>query len=178
MKTKEVEELLKYLAMSYSSFSFNETKLKYWLTELQQYDCNDVKYKLKELMSSGEYKLVPPVLETITSGLTKNNKKVNFKDMVCFCKICNRAFNQKQELEKHEERCRSVKYIIKQYEKYSLGIIDKRTLYTMNDEEFDVRYAKLLKYVQSHTDNLSEKTRIEFIFNPPSYEKAKEFLTN
>lgn len=178
MKKEEVENLLNYLAMEYPSFKLDKEKIDFWLNELQQYDCNDVKYRLKDLMASGEYKIYPPVLETITAGLTKKNKKINFKEMVCFCKFCNRGFNQREELEKHEDRCRSIRYIIKQYEKYSLGIINKRELYAMSDEEFNARYDKLLRYVQSHTDNQSEKNIINFIFNPPSYEKAKEFLTN
>ena len=46
----------------------------------------------------------------------------------------------------------------------------------MSDEEFQERYCKLLHWIQNHTQNESEKTRIEFIFNPPKKERAKSFL--
>ena len=48
----------------------------------------------------------------------------------------------------------------------------------MSEEEFNERYNKLLYYIYEHTENESERTRIGFIFNPPSKEKAKDFLEN
>lgn len=178
MTETEVKNLLRFLAMEYSSFNVIDDKVKYWYNELQQYDTRDVKSRLKELMANEKYALVPPVLEVIISGLTKKQNKVNFKKMVYFCKFCNRAFNVRYELDKHEDRCRSIKYILRQYENYNLGEIDKKTLYNMTDEEFDERYNKLLQVIKNKTTDEGEKRLIEFIFNPPSWEKAKQFLGN
>lgn len=176
MTETEVKELLKHLAMSYTSFSITKEKISFWYTELQQYDVDDVKSRLKDLMSEEKYALTPPVLESIIAGLTKKHDKVNFNQIVYFCKFCNRGFNNRDNLEKHEDRCRSIRYILKQYEIYNLGDIDKKVLYNMTQEEFDERYNKLLAYVQKHTTNEEEKKLINLIFNPPSEEKAREFL--
>ena len=47
----------------------------------------------------------------------------------------------------------------------------------MKEIDFEEYYNTILKYVMNHTTDASEKTRIGFIFNPPSEEKAKEFLS-
>lgn len=176
MKENEVTELLKYLTLEYPSFKFTKERLQTWYEELQQYDTEDVKARVRELTETEQYAVVAPTLNRISSGLTKKQNKVNFKKMVLFCNHCNRCFNTREELLIHEDRCRSIRYIISQYKKYNLGEIDKKTLYQMSDKTFNEKYEKLLIWIKNHTNDDGEKTRIEFVFNPPSWEKAKEFL--
>ena len=54
----------------------------------------------------------------------------------------------------------------------------KRELYELPEEEFDRQYKIILKYVMQHTNDESEKTRIGFIFNPPTPEQARAYFQN
>ena len=46
----------------------------------------------------------------------------------------------------------------------------------MPEDEFDEKYKIILRKVQSLTTDEMEKRRIEYIFNPPNQEEAKDFL--
>ena len=43
-------------------------------------------------------------------------------------------------------------------------------------KEFDKKYSELLRIIKNKTTDEGEKKLIEFIFIPPSWEKAKQFL--
>ena len=132
-------------------------------------------------MSDERYSYQPPFLEVIVKGLTKKQNKLDFSELTYFCMFCKRPFNDRNELEEHQDRCRSIKYIISQYKRFNLGEIDnnkKRELYELPEEEFDRQYKIILKYVMQHTNDESEKTRIGFIFNPPTPEQARAYFQN
>lgn len=179
MNREETRTLLNFLEMSYSGFSVTKEKLDFWHEELQQYDLDDVKRRLNELMSNERYAFVPPLLDIIKSGLTKKKDKVDFSQQIYSCKHCRKMFNDLDETHLHEDRCSAIKYIERQYKRFNLGAIDnsrKYELYNMSEKEFDEKYKKILKYVQEHTNQEYEKALIENIFNPPSMEAAKNFL--
>lgn len=179
MNSEQIKELILYLKNSYPSYDFKKELIDYWKQELSQYDYEDIKNRLKELMSEERYSYQPPFLEAITKGITKKHNKVDFTKLTYFCKICRRPFNDKNELDLHEDRCRSIRYIESQYKRFNWGEVkDKVEMYNMSEEEFNTKYKKILRLVQQNTNDEMEKTRIEFIFNPPSQEKAKEFLNN
>lgn len=177
MNKKQVIEILEFLKISYSNFGGIEDKLPYWEEELKYYSYEDVKRRIKELMELKEFSTNAPTLTRIIGPLTKTGEKMENNDVTYFCQFCKRSFNDYDEMEIHQDRCRSVQYILRQYKRFKLGDIDKRFLYNLNDEEFDIRYKKLLRLVQEHTNDPREKQRIEFIFNPPGQEEAKKFLS-
>jgi len=179
MNSEKIKEIVKYLKTSYPSYEFKNEMIDYWINELSQYDYEDIMNRLKELMGEERYSYQPPLLEAITKGITKKHNKVDFNELVYFCRICRRPFNSKEELDIHEDRCSAIKYIASQYKRFRLPNLTtnkKRELYELPEEEFDKQYKMILKYVMQHTNDEMEKTRISFIFNPPSQEKAKEFL--
>ena len=92
MNKIEVKEVLDYLSYNYNTFNVTEGLFKMWLDELQQYDKEDVMDKIKKMIASGNYKVTAPQLVTITSGLTKTDKKIDWNKTVTFCPICNKAF--------------------------------------------------------------------------------------
>lgn len=179
MNNEQVKEIILYLKNSYSNYDFKKELVDYWKQELSQYDYEDVKNKLKELMSEDRYAYQPPLLEALTRGITKKHNKVDFNELVYFCMFCRRPFNDRNEFEEHQDRCRSIKYIERQYKRFNWGEVrNKAEMYNMSEEEFDEKYKIILRKVQNATTDEMEKRRIEFIFNPPSQEKAKEFLNN
>lgn len=181
MTRDDTRKLLDFLSLQYSNFEITLEMIDWWAYELQEYDLEDVKDKIKKLMSEERYAYVPPLLEVIKKGLVKKHDKVDFTKLTYLCSFCRKAYNDRKEYEKHTDRCRSVKYIISQYRRFNLGEIDnakKKELYNMNEEEFIERYNILLKYVQKNTNDELEKRRIEFIFNPPNLEQARKFLNS
>lgn len=176
MTEDEVKELLRHLALSYSSFTIVEEKVITWHEELSLYDAKDVWNRLKKLMTYREYSLSAPTLETLIAGLTKKSLKVDFNRITYFCKRCRRAFNDRNKLLEHEERCNSINYIERQYKRFNLGTIDKKELYNLPFDEFNFKYEKLLKKVQEISDREDEKRLIDYIFSPPSEKEAKDFL--
>lgn len=177
MNSEQIKELIKYLKNSYPNYEFKNEMIDYWINELSRYDYEDIKNKLKELMSEERYAYQPPLLEAITKGITKKHNKVDFSQLTYFCRFCRRPFNDKNELDLHEDRCSSIRYIESQYKRFNWGEVkDKAEMYNMSEEEFDTKYKKILRLVQQNTKDEMEKTRIEFIFNPPSQEQARKFL--
>lgn len=183
MNKSEVKKVLDYLELNYSDFKVTKDLFDMWLDELQQYDYEDVMNKLKQMLGTGRYINTPPVLVSITNGLTAKNKKLDWKKQVVMCHICGKAFNCNKdyscpELKEHEDRCASIRYVIKQTKKWFNKDISRAELWAMSKEEFDERYDKLLHYIYEHTDNKDEKDVIGYIFNPPSPEVARRFFNN
>lgn len=177
MDKNQVLEILNYLDDNYKDFEITEDKLSYWCEQLSQYDYQDIRNRLKELMSEERYSYQPPFLEAIIKGITKKHNKVDFSQLTYFCRFCRRPFNDKNELDTHEDRCSSIRYIESQYKRFNWGEVkDKVEMYNMSEEEFDTKYKKILRLVQQKTTDEMEKQRIEFIFNPPSQEQARKFL--
>lgn len=176
MTIEQTTTLLKKLQTEYNNFKLTDEKIKLWHDTLQQYDNEEVNERLKELMQTQTYANVSPTLTMLTADLKKVNDKVDFTKLVYFCNRCRKAFNDRDLLEIHEDRCRSIAYIERQYERFNLGSINKRELYNMEQEEFDTRYDKLLKYVLAHSEDEKEKNRIELIFDPSKFKNISEVI--
>ena len=173
MNKIEVKEVLDYLSYNYNTFNVTEGLFKMWLDELQQYDKDDVMNKIKQMIASGYYKTTVPQLVSITNGLTRTDKKIDWNKIVTFCPICNKAFQcdehmHSDEYDEHRKKCQSINYVIKQSKKWFNKDLTRSELWSMSEAEFNQRYDKLLHYIQEHTDNDTEKEIIGYIFNPPN----------
>ena len=176
MNREEVLDLFEFLNINYSTFESTPKKIDIWLSELQMYDAEDIKRNLKELMAEDLYSKTPPLLSRIIRGLIPKNEKLDFTKTIYFCSRCNKGFNSKEKCDEHFDRCSSVDYVIRETRKWFKKELTRKELFAMSDEEFNERYYKLLHWIYNYTQNKSEKTRIEFIFNPPGKERAKQFL--
>lgn len=181
MNKEQVNEMLSQLSMQYQNFKITDELFDMWFDELQQYDFNDVIDRLKHLVSTGRYNYNPPPLIMIIDGLTKKHHKLDWKKNVVLCHFCNKGFNVDEkgysaELKEHEDRCRSINYVIRQMKKWYGVTITRGELWALPKEEFDAKYDKLLHYIYEHTDNPVEKDVIGYIFNPPNEEKVKEIF--
>ena len=176
MNREEVVDLFEFLEINYPSFSYSSKTIDTWVSELQMFDVDDVKRNLKELMAEDLYSKTPPLLSRIIRGLTPKKEKIDFTKNIYFCSRCNRGFNSKEECDEHFNRCSSVDYVIRETRKWFKKELTRKELFAMSDEEFQERYCKLLHWIQNHTHNESDKTRIEFIFKKKKKERAKSFL--
>ena len=179
MVKHEIDEIFDYLVNSYGKgFEINDSIYQYWSKELSQYEKLDIMERLKTLMSEERYSMKAPLLEAIVKGITKTSDKINFNELVYYCQFCHRGYNNYEQMVEHEDRCRSIRYIERQYKRFNFGTVNKKELYNLPQEEFDTRYKKLLKLVLERTTNEREKQIIKNIFNPPIEQKAKAFLNN
>jgi hypothetical protein len=172
MNIEQVTEMLNYILSIYpKTFKFDKQMVNVWYNELQQYDYEDVKISLEELLK----KDYPPVLTQITKGLRKIYDKNNIEQATMLCPRCRKPLT-KEEYDEHFDRCSSIDYMIRETKKWFKREITRKFLWSMSKEEFDIKYKNLLKYIKEHTLDEQESTRISFIFNPPSKERAKKFL--
>ena len=179
MTKLEVDELVNLIDISYRGFVKDPVGMSnLYLKTLYQYDCEDVIKKLKNCMAMEQFQFQPPTIDYLIRDLTKNQDKVDFNKTFIYCQFCKRIFNSIEVLHKHEDRCRSVRYIVRQYKKYLNREVNKRELYEMSDEDFDEKYDKLLRFIEQHTTDEKEKKVIGFIFKVPSKEDARKVINS
>lgn len=155
----------------------NKSLVNAWLSILKDYDGEEVNRELQKVISEERYQKDLPNPYFIVRNLTKNYDKVDYNKLVVYCSICRRPVNQ-SEYEKHFSRCSSVEYIVDQYNRFGLELRRSvKELYEMSDDDFDRNYLLVLSYVKDHTNNESERQRIEFIFKNPSQVVAKRYLS-
>ena len=177
MVKQEIDNVFDYLINSYGkTFEINDSIYEYWSKELSQYEYLDIMERLKTLMGEERYSAKPPLLQAIIRGITKTSDKINFNELVYYCQFCHRPYNNYEQMVEHEDRCRSIRYIERQYKRFNFGTVDKKELYNLSQEEFDERYKKLLKIVLEKSTNENEKQIIRNIFNPPNEQQARIFL--
>lgn len=175
MEKNEVSDLLDYIVNIYPNFKIDDSIMNTWFNELQQYDLDDVKGNLKSFMASEYYQKQPPTVSLLIKGLQRKYEKTDWNKVETLCQRCHKPLSL-SEYDNHFSRCSNVDYVIRETKKYYHKELTRKELFAMSDEEFNERYNKLLHFIYDHTKNESEKTRIGFIFNPPSKEQAKNFL--
>lgn len=176
MEKKKVIDILEYLSMNYTTFGDPNSKFEMWNNVLKDYRYEEVMDRINELMTRKEFLTICPTLTVIVNPLIKIKDKVTFDGALFPCQFCGRSFENQEEMITHEDRCRSIRYIERQYKRFGRGSIDKRVLYDMQEDEFQEKYKQLLKFVYEHSNNEVEKQIIANIFNPPAPEKAREVL--
>ena len=137
MNKDEVKKLMNYIAMNYNTFKVTKENYEYWCNELSHYDYDDIRNRLKEMMSDEKYAYQPPFLEALTRGLTKKDNKVNLDEITYYCQFCKRPFTDKSELDIHEDRCSAIRYIRRQYQRfgwYKLSGTQIKEMYNMPEE--------------------------------------------
>lgn len=100
-------------------------------------------------------------------------KKENNKGKIA-CQFCGR-YLPILEMRKHEDRCRSVKYLKRLYKDYFNKELEVKDLYNLNDETFDKSYIKVLEKVLPMITNEVERRGITNVIEtyngrPPIYE--------
>lgn len=176
MNNNETMQILNLIKFNYPNFEIKEGMPEMWFDVLMEYSFEDVKMKLEEHLSEDRFQKQPPTAYLLVKGLPKIRDRIDFTKDTFYCDICNRPFNNQEELKIHRDKCSSIRYLIKQNKKWFNRNIDKKFLWNLSDEEFDERYNKMLKYIMEHTTDENERTRIGYIFNKPSEEEALKFL--
>lgn len=156
MEKKDVETLLKRIKYNYNEFRIDDYTMVEWYKELKDYSLEDVMEKLEQHFRSEQYGNSVPKVYFLTKYLTKEKEKGLNKAYYVRCQYCN-ASVLLSDYDKHSSRCRSIKYIQKQANKYANAEIDEEELRALDDESFNNYYNKVLKIVEKHTMESNEK---------------------
>lgn len=178
MSQVELDEFFQKLAICYPKFDVANA-IDMWSEVLCQYSAAEVNEMFEFYASRESYKDIVPQVYTIVKNLTRISDKVDFKKQIIPCKYCRKYFNDIEKLHTHEDRCSAIAYLERQYKKLNLGIIDnakKAELYNMQENEFNEKYKKTLRYIQQLITSEYEKQLIENVFEPPNVVEAKAFL--
>lgn len=167
MNKEEVKELLEECCSLYSSHvsMYRDASVsKKWFTTLEKYSKEDI-YDSLQRHKDGAYSRVPIVLGDLIRNVRtiEDKKKDSFDNIKTSCKICGRIIKY-TEAKEHEDKCRNVEYIIKQYKKWFNKELTISYLWSLPDYEFDKKYDKLLKYILENTNDEKEKSFISNYF--------------
>lgn len=171
MTKNEVADIMKRVKNNYQEFSIDEDKTSEWVGVLKDYLFDDVNNKLTEYLEDSYNQSKIPKVYALVKGLLTQDEKNELANgrYLTYCKICNKYIKE-AEYEAHFDRCSSIKYILKQYDKYNIpNKPNAEDLYKMKQEEFDIRYDKLLKWILEHTEVENEKNALINYFEKQGY---------
>ena len=159
MQKSETNILLQRIKTYYPKFYYASYVVENWYMELKDYNPNIMIQALKQY---AEDNAEPPSVVNLTS-IADRIKNTNEIDYQTLCKICGKLLSKEQQVV-HEDRCRSIRYMEKQYKKLFNKELSRRQLWEISKEEFDKKYDEFLKYILPKITNLDEKHAIEMYF--------------
>jgi len=165
MERNEVNELIKTIEIHRPYFKSKLGKdtlqdlLKEWTNILAPYDYEDVKQNLYNFLNNESNYGKDPDVFILKKGLfTLDQKKDNAKGKIA-CQFCGR-YLPILEMDKHESRCRSIKYLQRLYRTYFNRELEVKDLYNLNDKTFDESYIKVLEKVLPKVESDLERRGI------------------
>lgn len=160
MTIKETRDFMERIKQHYQEFTIDNYKIDEWFKELKDYNYDDVNKKLEEHLRSENYGSVIPKVYFLTKHLTKEKDKGKVEELIVRCSICGKIIKYK-DFQEHMDRCNSVEFINLKSKKLFGKEIDKDRYRTMDNEEFDKIYNKLLEKILQTSKNKKEIERIE-----------------
>ena len=161
MTREEVKNLLNKIKIyrSYFGFEFADSKerkdmfIDEWFNKLAPYDAEDIDKNLEKfLMDEENIGKNPDLYQLIKRTLKSKDKKIKGR-IYSRCMFCGKEIDYVYD--KHEKRCRSVKYISRMCSKYLDKKVDEEELYQMEERTFKKRYIltleKLLPNVKEYS---------------------------
>lgn len=128
-----------------------------WSRIMEPYDYEDIKKNLEDfLKDENNYGKEPDAYQLIRGLLTTEDKKEGNKGQVA-CQFCGR-FMSRLDIGSHEDRCRSIRYLKKLYDRYLNATFNiSKELYEMNDKEFEQKYIAVLEKALPRVNDVTEK---------------------
>lgn len=166
MSKDQCIEILRLLSLSLPNFNYRDNEvINLWHNIFKDYDYKDVRSKVNECLEEDRFQFNAPTPQFIVRNLQRLEEKKKLNSYKVYCQNCGRLFDSYEEEEKHFDRCMSVDYVITNTKKWFNKELDKKELFNMNDDDFKIRYMKLLAYIYKNTDNEKEKDIIGKILN-------------
>lgn len=139
MDRVETQKIINKIKTFRQTFLVEKDTVNNWLNVLKDYDYEEVNNKLddyfKESKNFGQY----PDPYYLTKYLIKTNEKFSMNNIMIKCSICGKKISQEQ-MDAHYDRCSSIDYIHKMYQKYYNTNIRKSELWELPNDTFDKMY--------------------------------------
>lgn len=135
-----------------------------WYKALEKYSFNDVEEKIEEFFKNDNTNTKVPTPYQLRDDLIPEEIKEKQSKYKLTCMFCGRWLDG-NEIQKHERRCRSVKYLSSlclRYFKRDIG--NKPELYDMSDELFNKNYIIVLEKILNYVGE-NERKGIENVIN-------------
>lgn len=155
---------LKRIKSHYQEFTVDDFKVDEWYKELKDYDFDDINRKLESHLRSEEYGSAIPKVHFLTKWLKKSKDKGKVFSYEVNCPICKKWLD-KDEFNRHYDRCSSINYLNKQSLKYKGEEIDKEIYLNLSYEDFNKKYDAICEYVYKHTEDEDEKKYLRNYLN-------------
>ena len=135
-----------------------------WWKQLQNYSYEDVKERLNEFFRDEKNDAGVPNPYRLRDGLLTEEIKEKQSKYKVACMFCGRWLDG-NEIQKHEKRCRSIKYLSNLCLKYfQRDIGNKPELYDMSEDLFNKSYVSTLQKMLGYV-NENERKGIENVVN-------------
>lgn len=159
MEKQETNIVLQRIKTFYPKFYYASYTVENWYMELKDYKANTI---VEALRIYAEDNQDPPSVINLKSIADRLEGQVIF-DYNTTCKFCGRVLN-KDQIEIHEDRCRSIKYMERKYMEIFGKVLDKKYFWEISKEEFDEKYDSLLKIILDKTTDPQEKEMLTHYF--------------
>lgn len=160
MDRKETIKLLDKITTFRQSFLVKKGTVDNWLDVLKDYDYKDVDNKLddyfRESKNFGQY----PDPYYLTKYLIKISEKFSMDNIMVKCSICGKKISQEQ-MDAHYDKCSSIDYIHRMYQKHYNTNIRKNELWELPKETFDKMYWAFCEKLYNELPDGLEKKCLE-----------------
>lgn len=162
MEIQETTKIMERIKQHYQEFIIDDYKIDEWHNELSKYDFKEVNDKLDQHMRSEQYGQYIPKLFFLTRNLKTLKQKAEKKEYIVICPFCKSYLNY-DKFDSHRERCSSVEFLNEQCNRFNMKPIDKDHYRKMPQEQFDEIYYKMLRFINSKTEDIKEINRLTAI---------------
>lgn len=144
MNKKEVLTILDKIHVYRQSFVINDYVIDEWCRVLQPYDYEDINHELDEFFEDETNRGRYPDPKILSKYATKTEEKLQClkRDVIYIrCHNCGKRVAI-VDFSKHFDRCSSIEFICRNYEKYYNKKNDKNKLWNLSEFDFGIRYWK------------------------------------
>lgn len=168
MLKNEANIILQRIKAYYPKFYYDDYTVSNWYMELKNYDPNNI---INALRIYGDNNSEPPGVHQLIAIASRINTETPL-EYETFCKYCGRFLDCKEQT-KHEDRCRSIRYIERKYKQMFNKEVDKKSLWEMSEEDFEEKYYLFLQRLyNSNAMNKDEKFYIGKYFETFNKERS------
>lgn len=174
MLKNETSIILQRIKAYYPKFYYDDYTTSNWYMELKNYEPTKIIEALREYANNNQEP--PGVMQLM--AIANRMKEETTLDYETFCNYCGR-FLDCSEQTKHEDRCRSIRYIERKYKQLWGKEIDKKALWDLSDDDFNEKYFLFLqKLYNSNALNKDEMFYIGKYFETFNKERENNGRTN
>lgn len=139
MEKIETVKIIDKIKTFRQSFLKEKDTIDNWHNVLKDYDYKDVDNKLDEYFRESKNFGQFPDPYYLTKFLVKTNEKFSVDNIMVKCTLCGKPISQEKQ-EEHYDRCSSIDYVCRMYEKHFDKKLNVDELWELPKEKFESMY--------------------------------------